>query len=158
MTGSIVMAMWSEGLEILWILQGRAVSTESICSQWGGSSRAQQDHGYGDGWYVYCIQCCQHWPAAWEVIFNFSREAEQWMWSYLTEKPQCITISGSTSSILPHRMQQPSFLRSHWWQRRGAIWNDVKQVSENVAVPDTEPAVYIYWQDPYHDYVHKTMV
>ena len=34
-------------------------------------------------------------------IFNFSREAEQWMWSYLTEKSQCTTISGSTSSILP---------------------------------------------------------
>ena len=34
-------------------------------------------------------------------IFNFFREAEQWMWSYLTERSQCTTISGSTSSILP---------------------------------------------------------
>ena len=34
-------------------------------------------------------------------IFNFSREAEQWMWSYLTERSQCTSISGSTSSILP---------------------------------------------------------
>ena len=34
-------------------------------------------------------------------IFNFSREAEQWMWSYLTERSQCTTIYGSISSILP---------------------------------------------------------
>ena len=33
-------------------------------------------------------------------IFNFSREAEHWMWSYLTKRSQCTTISGSTSSIL----------------------------------------------------------
>ena len=33
-------------------------------------------------------------------IFNFSREAEQWMWSYLTKRSQCTTISRSTSSIL----------------------------------------------------------
>ena len=34
-------------------------------------------------------------------IFNFSREAEQWMWLYWTERSQCTSISGSTSSILP---------------------------------------------------------
>ena len=34
-------------------------------------------------------------------IFNFSREAEQWMWSYLTNRSQCTSISGSTSSVLP---------------------------------------------------------
>ena len=34
-------------------------------------------------------------------IFNFSREAEQWMWSYLTDRSQCTSISGSTSSVLP---------------------------------------------------------
>ena len=34
-------------------------------------------------------------------IFNFSREAEQWMWSYLTGRSQCTAVSGSTSSTLP---------------------------------------------------------
>ena len=34
-------------------------------------------------------------------IFNFSRGAEQWMWSYLSDRSQCTSISGSTSSVLP---------------------------------------------------------
>jgi hypothetical protein len=34
-------------------------------------------------------------------IYGFTRETEQWLWSYLTGRSQCTTISGSISSILP---------------------------------------------------------
>ena len=34
-------------------------------------------------------------------LLGFSREAEQWLFSYLTGRSQCTSISGSTSSTLP---------------------------------------------------------
>ena len=34
-------------------------------------------------------------------LLNFTRETEQWLWSYLTSRSQCTYISGSTSSCLP---------------------------------------------------------
>ena len=34
-------------------------------------------------------------------LFGFSRETEQWLWSYLSGRTQCTHIAGSTSSALP---------------------------------------------------------
>ena len=34
-------------------------------------------------------------------LLGFSRETEQWLWSYLTGRQQCVTIGGATSSALP---------------------------------------------------------
>ena len=34
-------------------------------------------------------------------LFGFCQETEQWLWSYLTGRQQCVTIGGATSSALP---------------------------------------------------------
>ena len=34
-------------------------------------------------------------------LYGVTRETEQWLWSYLTGRSQCVTIGGSTSSTLP---------------------------------------------------------
>ena len=34
-------------------------------------------------------------------LYGVTRETEQWLWSYLTGRSQCVTIGGATSSTLP---------------------------------------------------------
>ena len=34
-------------------------------------------------------------------LFGFTPQTEQWLWSYLTGRQQCVTIGGATSSALP---------------------------------------------------------